>query len=149
MDRQEILKSLHRFPYDRRGYWVITGAAMVLYGIREQTADIDLGCTGETADRLEADGFLYRRTDGGRRWFRYGESIEVFEGWLRGTVETVEGFSVISLDGLVEMKTELGREKDIRDIERIKAFAERSGSRLQGDRGAEFRGDSVPGSKDR
>ena len=36
--------------------WMITGSAMVLYGIREQTHDIDLGCTKQLADRLEAEG---------------------------------------------------------------------------------------------
>ena len=50
MDRKEILEALDAFPYDRGGYWVITGAAMVLYGIRKQTADIDLGCSAELAE---------------------------------------------------------------------------------------------------
>lgn len=43
MDRKGILSCLSEFPYDRNEYWVITGGAMVLYHIREQTADIDLG----------------------------------------------------------------------------------------------------------
>lgn len=56
MDKREILNCLSEFPYDRNEYWVITGGAMVLYDIREQTADIDLGCSERLADRLEADG---------------------------------------------------------------------------------------------
>ena len=125
MDRQEILNQLQAFPYDRSEYWVITGGAMVLYGIREQTADIDLGCSKHLADRLEADGCPFRRTADGKRWFRYGESIEICEEWLHDTVGTVDGFQVISLSGLIEMKREIGREKDRRDIELITAFAER------------------------
>ena len=68
--------------------------------------------------------------ENGRRWFKYGEHIELFEGWLRDTVETVNGFSVISLKGLIEMKQELGRDKDKRDIERIKAFQQSTQSKL-------------------
>ena len=130
MNKREILNSLSAFPYDRNEFWVITGGAMVLYDIREQTADIDLGCSDRLADLLEADGYLFRRMENGKRWFKYGEHIELFEGWLRDTVETVNGFSVISLKGLIEMKQELGRDKDKRDIERIKAFQQSTQSKL-------------------
>ena len=116
MDRQEIIERLRAFPYDSSEYWVITGGAMVLYGFREQTGDIDLGCTKEMADRMEADGWLYKVQENGRRSFRYGEDIEVFEGWLEDTVQEVEGIPVISVKGLIKMKKSIGREKDLRDI---------------------------------
>lgn len=122
MDRAEILKRLEAFPYDRGDYWVVAGAAMVLHGVRGEASDIDLGCTSALADRLEADGLFYRMTDDGRRWFRYGDSIEVFENWLCGGTLMIEQYHVITLDGLVEMKTRLGREKDLRDIALIRAF---------------------------
>ena len=125
MDRQGILNCLSEFPYDPNEYWVITGGAMVLYGIREQTADIDLGCSKRLADLLEADGYLFRRTDDGKRWFKYGENIEIFEEWLTDTIDTVGGFHVVSIKGLIEMKQELGRDKDKKDIELIKAFLNR------------------------
>ena len=98
---------------------------MVLYDIREQTADIDLGCSGRLADLLEADGYLFRRMENGKRWFKYGEHIELFEGWLLDSIGTVNGFHIISIHGLIEMKQELGRDKDKRDIELIKAFLKR------------------------
>ncbi len=122
MDKQEILKCLSEFPYDRNEYWVITGGAMVLYGIREETSDIDLGCSKRLADRLEADGCLFRRTDDGKRWFKYSEKMEIFEEWLSDSTETVCGINVVSIKGLIEMKQRLGRDKDKRDIELIKAF---------------------------
>ncbi len=128
MDKQRILNLLSEFPYDRDEYWVITGGAMVLYDIREQTADIDLGCSKRLADHLEADGCLFRRTDNGKRWFKYGKNIEIFEEWLKDTIETVHGFHVVSVKGLIEMKQELGRDKDKKDIELIKAFLNRQTS---------------------
>ena len=125
MDRKGILSCLSEFPYDRNEYWVITGGAMVLYHIREQTADIDLGCSKRLADDLEADGLLFRRTDNGKRWFKYGMNLEIFEEWIMDTVETIDGFNVISMKGLIEMKQELGRDKDKKDIELITAFLNR------------------------
>ena len=125
MNKWEILNCLSEFPYDRNEYWVITGGAMVLYGMREQTTDIDLGCSKRLADQLEADGCMLRRTDDGKRWFKYGENIEIFEEWLMDSIETVCGFNVVSIKGLIKMKQELGRDKDKKDIELIKAFLKR------------------------
>ena len=121
MDRENLLARLRALPYDKRDYWLLAGGAMVLYGLREETADLDLGCSSRLAARLEAEGRLYRRTDGGKRWFRCGDDLEIFEGWLRDRVVLREGIPVVSLKGLLEMKLAMGREKDLRDAERIRA----------------------------
>ena len=122
MNKADILEQLDRFPYDRREYWVLTGAAMVLYGIRSQTADIDLGCTSQMADQLEAGGYLYQRTSDGKRWFRYGPSLEIFEDWIADSTVITDDFQLISLPGLLKIKQELGREKDLKDIALIRQF---------------------------
>lgn len=122
MNKADIVKALGAFPYDPSEYWLITGGAMVLYGIREETSDIDLGCTGKLADRLEADGYLHAVMANGKRWFKVGGAIELFEDWLCDTTTLVDGIPVISIRGLVDMKRGLGREKDIRDVERIEEY---------------------------
>ena len=128
MDRQDILDALGSFPYDPQEYWITAGAAMVMYGFREETADIDLGCTPGLAGRLEKDGYLYRVTGDGNRWLRYGDSIELFENWLYGGTCSMDGFRVISTEGLIRLKEELGREKDLRDIELIRQHLGRDGA---------------------
>ena len=125
MRKADIIAKLADFPYAPEDYWVITGGAMVLYGIREETHDIDLGCTAELADILEKDGYLYRVTPDGNRWFKIGKDIEVFENWLCGTVEQVVGIPAVSLQGLIEMKQQIGREKDLNDIRLIHKFLEK------------------------
>ena len=104
MKKADILAALDAFPYSKEDYWVITGGAMVLYGIREDTHDIDLGCTAKMADALEKDGFLYRMMPEGGRWFKLGGNIEVFENWLCDKVDSVDGIPVVSIDGLIAMK---------------------------------------------
>ena len=126
MKKAEMIEKLKAFPYDPAEYWVITGGAMVLYGIREDSSDIDLGCTAGLANRLEQEGYLYKVTDDGNRWFKLGNDIEVFENWLFDTVDHVDGIPVISVQGLIEMKKDLGREKDLRDIALINDFLARS-----------------------
>ena len=116
MRKSEIVEKLQAFPYDSSDYWVITGAAMVLYGLREETHDIDLGCTAAMADKLEEQGYPCRLTPDGKRCFQLGSGIEVFESWLYGTVVFADGIPVISIPGLLEMKRRLGREKDVKDV---------------------------------
>ena len=125
MKKAEMIEKLKAFPYDPAEYWVITGGAMVLYGIREESSDIDLGCTAGLANRLEQEGYLYKVTSDGNRWFKLGNDIEVFENWLFDTVDHVDGIPVISVQGLIEMKKDLGRERDLRDIALINDFLAR------------------------
>ena len=126
MKKADIIEKLRSFPYDAKDYWVITGGAMAMYGIREETSDIDLGCTSEMADRLEKDGFLYKVKPDGTRSFRIGTDIEVFENWLYDSVEQVDGIPVISIPGLIKMKQTIGREKDERDLRLIDEYIRRS-----------------------
>ena len=119
MNKSEIIEYLKTFPYGSHDYWIITGSAMVLYDIKEQTSDIDMGCTSAMADRLEQAGYAYKITESGNRHFQYDAHTEIFENWLNDTVTEVEGIPVITLQGLLEMKQELGREKDEKDIRLI------------------------------
>ena len=130
MNRAELVEKLNALDLDKQEYWLITGGAMVLYGLREQTHDVDLGCTSALADRLEQ---TYPTTINrfGTRWIRLDDDVELFENWLHDGVETVDGIPVISLQGLLEMKKELNREKDLRDIQRIEAYLENSGKHTE------------------
>ena len=122
MNRAELMARVKALPFPKEDYWVITGGAMVLYGLREETHDIDLGCTSRLADELEQQGAQVSiRKDGTRKLVLEGD-IEIMENWLYDRVEELDGVPVISLAGLKEMKQSLGREKDLRDIALIDAY---------------------------
>ena len=115
-DKPSLLQRLGELGFPTTEYWVITGGAMVLYGFRPQTHDIDLGCATSLADKLEREGYPVSRTADGNRKIAYAHDVEIFENWLEGAVEMVDGVPVVSVDGLMEMKRKLGREKDLADI---------------------------------
>lgn len=122
MKRAELIRRVKALNFPHEDYWVITGGAMVLYDLREDTHDIDLGCTARLADELEKRGAaVSRRADGSRKLVLDGD-VEIMEGWLYDRVETVEDIPVISMQGLIEMKRSLGREKDLRDIRLIEQY---------------------------
>ena len=119
MKRSDIIERLSSLPFQKSDYWVVTGATMVLHGLKEEARDIDLGCSSSLADELCRMGYKTVLLRDGTRMIRISEDIEAFEGWLFGEVEYISGFPVISLEGLLEMKKALAREKDIADIRLI------------------------------
>ncbi|MBQ9120123.1 MAG: hypothetical protein IJY09_08760 [Lachnospiraceae bacterium] len=122
MNKTELICRLKKMDFDKNEYWLITGGAMVLYGIKEETGDIDLGCSKRLADELEKQGYKTTRMSDGTRRIEVESDIEIFEDWLFDKVELVENIPVISLAGLLAMKKDLSREKDYADIKRIEAF---------------------------
>ena len=112
--------------------WITSGAALVLYGVKEATRDVDLICTRELADRLEARGLPFTR-DGldGTRIFTLNQQVEVLEDWE--TEEVVEhlGLRTASLLSVRRQKEALGREKDWADIARIDEFLGRKPSMIR------------------
>lgn len=122
MNRADIIQRLKEIKFDAGEYWVITGAAMVLYGIKEVTSDIDLGCSKKMADELEEKGYGVTLLDDGTRRIQFQDDIEIFENWLFDKVQMIENIPVVSIDGLVAMKKALGREKDFEDIRRIEVY---------------------------
>ena len=120
LDKEEIVCLLKEAALDAKEYWVTSGAAMVLHGIRAGTRDIDLGCTSRLADRLEQEGYATEVLRDGSRKMVFSETVELFENWIEDEVVLLEGLPVVSIDGMIRMKEKLGREKDLKDIVLIK-----------------------------
>ena len=128
MTRADILERLRALDWPADEYWLVAGGAMVLYGLRAETHDLDLGCTTARADALEAAGVPFEEmSDGSGRRLTVSGDVEAFENWLMDRVELVDWVPVVSLQGLREMKRALGREKDLRDVARIDAFLQGGG----------------------
>ena len=115
-DKYSLSERLRELSFPETEYWVVAGGAMVLHGFRPQTRDIDLGCSTLLADKLEGQGYAVSRCEDGTRRILYSENIEIFENWIEGTVEMVDDLPVVSVDGLIQMKKKLGRDKDSADI---------------------------------
>lgn len=120
LGKEKITALLKEAAFDRNEYWVVSGAAMVLHGIKDATRDIDLGCTSPMADHLEREGYPVEILQDGSRKIVFSDTIELFENWLAGDVVLLEGLPAVSLEGLLNMKEALGREKDLEDIRLIK-----------------------------
>lgn len=126
-EKLSLLNRLRKLPFSEKEYWVVAGGAMVLHGFRPQTRDIDLGCTTLLADKLQRQGYAVSYCEDGTRKILYSENIEIFKNWIEDTVEIIGGVPVVSIDGLIEMKKKLGREKDLEDIALIEKVRKNGG----------------------
>ena len=77
MTRADILERLRVLDWPADEYWLVAGGAMVLYGLRPETHDLDLGCTTARADALEAAGVPFEEmSDGSGRRFTVSGDVE-------------------------------------------------------------------------
>jgi len=121
MFRKETIKeSVSALPLKPGDYCVITGTALVMHGIKEETKDIDISCTKEAFHTLAAQGYPIKQGAFARKVI-YSDDVEIFEDWHRGAITMIEEVPVASLESVIVMKKQLGREKDQIDIAKIEA----------------------------
>jgi hypothetical protein len=107
---------------DRDDYYVIMGAAMVLWGLRQATADIDLGCRHDVfmqvASRSSATALKQSRA--GHSKLSLSQTTTLYSAWVPIRHEVIAGFRVAGLEDLLADKLRLGRPKDLSDVELIR-----------------------------
>ncbi len=119
MNKSEIIEILKGLDLPNGKYWLVTGSAMVIYGLKPLTHDIDMGGDNQLIDGLIAKGYTAEVQDDGKRKVVLSPLVEVYEDWIFDKVEEVDGVPVLSLLGLLQMKRHLNREKDEKDVLRI------------------------------
>lgn len=123
LDKNQILDKLKNLNFPKSQYCVMTGAALVLHGIKPETADIDIGCTSTLFKELLNKGFEIKH----KKPFEaiiIDDCIEIYENWAPEKTEIVEGIPVADIKSIRKYKEELGRHKDLKDIELIDKFLE-------------------------
>ncbi|MGB9344184.1 hypothetical protein [Trichococcus sp.] len=118
--KETIKESVAALPLKLEDYCVITGTALVMHGIKEETKDIDISCTREAFRALAAKGYPIKQGAFARKVI-YSDDTEIFEDWHAGDIIMIEGVPVASLESVIMMKKQLDREKDRVDIAKIEA----------------------------
>lgn len=121
LNKHEILSKLKQLSLMPEQYCVMTGAAMVLYGMKPQTQDIDLGCTEKQFEELQKRGYLSQEKKG-NLCILIEDSIEIYRNWLPEKIVYIEGIPLADIDCIRDFKQHLGREKDIKDLVLIDEF---------------------------
>lgn len=115
LNKENVIKILKKIDLPLDEYWVTSGAALVIHGVKDITNDIDLGCTTKLLEKLIEKGYKYKIEEDSLRTLTMNDSVELFENWFVGQIEILEGILVGSLESIKNQKIQLGRENDFRD----------------------------------
>ena len=103
---------------------VLAGAAMVLHGVKSETRDIDLYIPLADYERL---AFFFQKDKNGVVQLGFLEIGSSITGWeMDPSYDVIDGLHVHTLEGIVQFKKNLGREKDFIDIKIIEAFLQKA-----------------------
>ena len=120
MRAKDIRQTLAELALDTNEYRINAGGAMVLYGLREETHDLDIWCTKKLGDVLAQRCAFETMPDGTRR-FVPAPDVEIYENLQPGETVLLDGIPVASLREVLAFKRSLNREKDQKDIAVLEA----------------------------
>jgi hypothetical protein len=103
-------------------YWIGSGAALVIHGVKETTTDIDLGCTNNLWEHFLQRGYEYRVEEDNSKIIIINGSIEIIKDWFVDEIQFIDGLPIGSLESIKKQKAKLGRAKDVKDIKIIDQF---------------------------
>lgn len=128
MNRKEIIKTLKKYNFNPKKYLIISGAALVLYGLREETPSIDITTTKEYLKELlkEYDCILERVNKDGSACYIIDDVINIGASYYSRRKEYIEKFPVQTIEDLIKLKQKLNRPKDRKDLKSIFEYIKRS-----------------------
>jgi hypothetical protein len=121
LNKKDILHKLKELNLPNKQYCVMTGAAMVLHGIKENTRDIDIACSEELFQDLLQKGYKLQQLKS-FECIIIDDCIEIFRNWQAEDIVYIKNTPVADIYSIRKYKKDLGREKDLRDIELIDIY---------------------------
>lgn len=122
--KDNILEILKEYNLDKQEYIVLSSASLVLQNVKEYTTDIDIAVSEELYSIiLEKHNCAFeKKIDNYDIWFI--DNIINFSNHYYEETEYIEllGYKVQTLRSILELKLNLNRAKDVKDIELIKDF---------------------------
>lgn len=120
--KENIIKIMKDLDLPLNEYWITSGAALVIHGVKETTTDIDLGCGSNLWEYLLQKGYEFRVEEDSSKIMAINDSVEIIKDWFVDEIEFIDGLPIGSLESIKKQKSKLGREKDIKDIKMIDEF---------------------------
>ena len=124
MNKKEIIKKLKEYNFDINNYMVISGAAMVILGLKESTHDIDIAVAKDYYDYLlnNYDCKFDRVNEFNNKCYIIDDIINFGIDYYNKYNKKVNNIPVQSINDILKLKQFLNRKKDIEDIEKIKIY---------------------------
>lgn len=122
MKKEEFLERLNELGLDRSRFCIISGGAMLMYGLREEASDIDIKMGRQYFEEVRK-GSLIKKSSKFDYVYELFDDVDVAvqEFDLRDVV-MIDGYLVESLERQLAWKLKNGRVKDQPEIEKIQRY---------------------------
>ncbi|MGE5630698.1 MAG: hypothetical protein ACM3TR_06305 [Caulobacteraceae bacterium] len=122
MDKAKIIEVCRSLSISQCKYCVGFGAALVLYGIKVSTNDVDIEVIPEVFEAFSGN-YPIKYCSDGEAYISIDDVVDMFKcSNLPSKPVIINGIPVFPLQNILEKKKRLGRTKDIKDIEMIESF---------------------------
>lgn len=123
INKQQILKILDDTNLDKDKFCIISGAAMVLLGVKPETYDIDISVKPEYFQELIKNyDCKFERVHLGNECYYIGEHINFSVNFYPQESVNICGYRVSSIEDIINLKKFLNRDKDLLDINELNLF---------------------------
>ena len=118
MNKEEYIKVLEELNLPKSEFIILSGGSLVMHGLREKTADLDLCFSKKLAEEID----LYSASVDEKGFYNPFENCQAMDGFEKVEFDLVDGYQCESLKSVLAFKERMRRPKDLKDIERIKEF---------------------------
>ncbi len=119
MNKEEILEILKKYDIDKNEVMILSGASMVMHGVKEKTNDIDIAASPGYEKKL------LQKYDCKLKYenvYKIDDKIEFWTNYFDYNYDIIDGYKFQKLIDIIKLKEKLNREKDQKDIKLIKEF---------------------------
>ena len=123
MNKEAIIKILNKYNFDKNEYVVLSTGAMVLMGIKTEAHDIDIAVSPKLWNEIihQFNGSFTEFEIKGKKVNIYSfDNFDCgFNYFDRDRCVFVEGIPIQNIEAMIELKKDLGRDKDLKDLKLI------------------------------
>ena len=127
MKKMEFLNLLEKLHFPKDEYYVLSGASLVLRGIRKEANDLDLCISEELFNEIKDK---YNLAEGNKNecgFYKINDNLEIVVNKKEDfKMEIGEKYNLEDLQTILDFKIKRNKPKDQKDIENIKKHLEKN-----------------------
>ncbi len=127
MNKIELLNLLEELNFPKDEYYVLSGASLVLRGIREEANDLDLCISEELFKQIKDKYNLTEEKKNECGFYKINDNLEIVVDKKEDfNMEIGEKYNLENLQTILDFKLKRNLSKDQKDIENIKIYLEKT-----------------------
>ena len=127
MKKIELLNLLEELDFPKDEYYVLSGASLVLRGIKEEANDLDLCISEELFNEIKDKYNLAEGNKNDCGFYKINDNLEIVVDKKEDfKMEIGEKYNLEDLQTILDFKLKRNKPKDQKDIENIKKYLEKN-----------------------